>query len=585
MSKIQIESSSCSSTATHRITQPSSTLNRRYVHRPMTIAIEEAARTANQSTHRPVEPAIPSRLVNLGVRAADLEAAKKREQAEAARVAAAKAAEEAKKQAEQETESNLMANPVTLIPNVVEFGRSADGNNTEMSATSILAPTVNNMTNSITSVSSMPTNSLEPSMSATNSTMIPQSMDQVNQMVPAMPTTTEMTMSMNTSPTMAAPEIDTTALAMNIAADYATASLSASIKEYGDGYQSYAVAAPNNTEQNTPIVNDSVDAIAQAASEAIASIRSATAPDQVSEQIASLQAFANNIKEHHDTPEMRELGDTINKFIGIAKKSTKVQEESQAKSAKVALSPKANRAAAKVAKSSAKVMAASSRNRAKVSNAKLSASRPVGNASAQMSRMPARKLSAAEVRTKAMEQALHNVATMDEPKARAKRSRSAMRPRKKTGFKRFAIAFTCAAACVGGLIAFVGSNMPDISVRVAAMQTGIQAAYPSYVPRDYALGDIFSEDGKITMIFEGPAEASFTLVEEKSSWDSSALLRNYVEPKWGEEYVTTHEQGITIYISNANSDAAWVNGGVLYKITSSGTALTKKQVRSIVTSL
>lgn len=578
MSKIQIESSSCSSTATHRITQPSSTLNRRYVHRPMTIAIEEAARTANQSTHRPVEPAIPSRLVNLGVRAADLEAAKKREQAEAARVAAAKAAEEAKKQAEQETESNLMANPVTLIPNVVEFGRSADGNNAEMSATSILAPTVNNTTNSITSVSSMPTNSLEPSISATNSTMIPQSMDQVNQMAPAMPTTTEMTMSMNTSPTMAAPEIDTTALAMNIAADYATASLSASIKEYGDGYQSYAVAAPNSTEQNTPIVNDSVDAIAQAASEAIASIRSATAPDQVSEQIASLQAFANNIKEHHDTPEMRELGDTINKFIGIAKKSTKVQEESQAKSAKVALSPKANRAAAKV-------MAASSRNRAKVSNAKLPASRPVGHASAQMSRMPARKLSTAEVRTKAMEQALHNVATMDEPKARAKRSRSAMRPRKKTGFKRFAIAFTCATACVGGLIAFVGSNMPDISVRVAAMQTGIQAAYPSYVPRDYALGDIFSEDGKITMIFEGPAEASFTLVEEKSSWDSSALLRNYVEPKWGEEYVTTHEQGITIYISNANSDAAWVNGGVFYKITSSGTALTKKQVRSIVTSL
>ena len=117
------------------------------------------------------------------------------------------------------------------------------------------------------------------------------------------------------------------------------------------------------------------------------------------------------------------------------------------------------------------------------------------------------------------------------------------------------------------------------------MQTGIQASYPSYIPRDYSLGDISSEDGKITMIFNGPDDSSFKLVEEKSSWDSSALLRNYVEPTWGEEYATTHEQGITIYISNANSDAAWVNGGVLYKITSSGTALTKKQVRSIVTSM
>ena len=86
------------------------------------------------------------------------------------------------------------------------------------------------------------------------------------------------------------------------------------------------------------------------------------------------------------------------------------------------------------------------------------------------------------------------------------------------------------------------------------------------------------------MIFEGPNASSFTLNEEKSSWDSSALLRNYVEPNWGEDYATTHEQGITIYISNKTSDAAWVNRGVLYQITSNG-VLTKKQVRNIVVSL
>lgn len=87
------------------------------------------------------------------------------------------------------------------------------------------------------------------------------------------------------------------------------------------------------------------------------------------------------------------------------------------------------------------------------------------------------------------------------------------------------------------------------------------------------------------MIFSGPDKSSFSLIEEKSSWDSSALLRNYVEPTWNDNYATTHEQGITIYISNVNADAAWVNGGILYKITSEGTALTKKQVRSIVVSL
>lgn len=190
-----------------------------------------------------------------------------------------------------------------------------------------------------------------------------------------------------------------------------------------------------------------------------------------------------------------------------------------------------------------------------------------------------------ELKNRAIEQALHSVATMDEEQNRKTKAHANLMPRKKFRAKHFAIAFTCAAACVAAIIYVVGSNIPDISVRVAAMQTGIQASYPSYIPRDYSLGDIVSENGKITLKFDGPDGASFTLVEEKSSWDSTALLRNYVEPTWDDNYTTTHEQGITIYISDANSNAAWVNGGVLYKITSNSSVLTKKQVRSIVTSL
>ena len=157
--------------------------------------------------------------------------------------------------------------------------------------------------------------------------------------------------------------------------------------------------------------------------------------------------------------------------------------------------------------------------------------------------------------------------------------------RKSGGAKRFILAFTCAAACLAAIIYFVSSNIPDVSVRVAAMQTGIEASYPSYVPMDYSLSDIISEDGKLTMIFNGPDDARFTLVQEKSSWDSATLLRNYVEPTWGSDYVTTHEQGITIYISNQTNDSTWVNGGIRYSITSEGTRLTKKQTRNIVLSL
>lgn len=156
-----------------------------------------------------------------------------------------------------------------------------------------------------------------------------------------------------------------------------------------------------------------------------------------------------------------------------------------------------------------------------------------------------------------------------------------MRP--KIGAKRLVFAFVCAAACVAAVIYFVSSNIPDVSMRVAAMQAGIEAKYPSYVPRDFSPSDISSENGKITINFTGPEGAAFTLVEEKSSWDSSALLRNYVEPTWKSDYSTTHEQGITVYISGSN--AAWVNGGVLYKITSNAGSLTTKQLRNIVTSL
>lgn len=125
--------------------------------------------------------------------------------------------------------------------------------------------------------------------------------------------------------------------------------------------------------------------------------------------------------------------------------------------------------------------------------------------------------------------------------------------------------------------------MPDISVKVAAMQTGIEASYPAYIPRDFSLNDVSSEEGKISISFKGPDRAAFVLSEEKSSWDSTTLLRNYVEPTWNTNYITTHEQGITIYISGSN--AAWVNGGVLYKINTTSGSLTKKQLRNIVTSM
>lgn len=563
MGKIEIDSGRSSAT-THRLTQASTTLNRRYVRRPTNIAVEEAAHAASlREQAEPTSYPAPSRLVNLRVHTADLEKA----QADAT----------ASEFEPAEDEATSSATMVTMTPNIVEFGRSED----------------------VEEVKSAQSTRIEsdPADNAVVEDVIPETA-YIESSVSYPPEPIEYP-EPTTKPQPTA-EIDTAALAASIAADYAATSLNMSIKEFGNGHDSYAMADPHTTlaeqksdtnnhpeiasPQTTSSNNDSVEAIALAASNAIASIREATEPDQVSEQVASLKAFADNIKSGPAMPEMRELGDTIDKFVSIAMKSSKVKEENERKAAaKVTLSPKVTRAAAKVTKSSAKVMAA--KNRTKAAPTRTSSSTMRQNTLKPMtSPSMRRRPSSQELKATAIESALASVATMEE-RAPSTRSRKTTLPRKKTGAKRFAIAFTCAAACVAAVIGFVGSNIPDISVRVAAMQTGIQASYPSYIPRDYSLDNISSEDGKITMNFVGPDNSSFKLIEEKSSWDSSALLRNYVEPSWGEDYATTHEQGITIYIANASSDAAWVNGGVLYKITSGGTSLTKKQVRSIVTSL
>ncbi len=149
---------------------------------------------------------------------------------------------------------------------------------------------------------------------------------------------------------------------------------------------------------------------------------------------------------------------------------------------------------------------------------------------------------------------------------------------------RIILALSCAAAAVFAIVYFVNLNMPDISLRVAAMQTGIEAKYPGYIPRNYSLSGIVAEDGKITLNFTGESkDMVFKITEEKSSWDSNALLNNYVKSAFPENYSAIKEQGLTIYVSK--NEAAWVNSGTVYKLSMESDLLSKKQITSIATSL
>lgn len=139
-----------------------------------------------------------------------------------------------------------------------------------------------------------------------------------------------------------------------------------------------------------------------------------------------------------------------------------------------------------------------------------------------------------------------------------------------------------ALVLLGGYFTYL--NMPSLSVRVAAAQAGIDAGYPNYRPDGYSLnGPVTYSDGRVSMLFKangGPQ--AFTLNQQKSGWNSDALLDNYVIPKAGSSYIPYTERGLTIYTFGEN--AAWVNGGIMYTVEGDA-PLSNAQLRRIATSL
>lgn len=171
------------------------------------------------------------------------------------------------------------------------------------------------------------------------------------------------------------------------------------------------------------------------------------------------------------------------------------------------------------------------------------------------------------------------------PKTKAKTSAKTKRAALKQNkiFRRFVIIGAIVLALLAILYA-VYRLVPSISVSMAASQAGISATYPEYTPDGYTLSHpVTYKDGEVDLKFTSNSNDNYyTITQARSSWDSSAVLDNIVEPTAGANYVTTKERGLTIYTYNSN--AAWVNGGILYKVESKA-PLSGDQIRRIATSL
>lgn len=141
---------------------------------------------------------------------------------------------------------------------------------------------------------------------------------------------------------------------------------------------------------------------------------------------------------------------------------------------------------------------------------------------------------------------------------------------------------------IGAVVLVIGYlvylNLPVISVSYASARAGISASYPEYRPDGYGLSQpVTFTDGSVTLEFKSNnGSGGYSITQERSSWDSTAVLDNVVKKQAGDNYITTQERGLTIYAFDG--DAAWVNGGILYTIKSDA-PLSGEQIRRIATSL
>ena len=161
-------------------------------------------------------------------------------------------------------------------------------------------------------------------------------------------------------------------------------------------------------------------------------------------------------------------------------------------------------------------------------------------------------------------------------------NKKARRRQKKGGTLRWLNTFSVgfAVMLLGGYLTYL--SMPNISIKMAAVQSGIDAKYPGYKPDGYALnGPIKFKSGEVSMKYAyADGSSGYTITQQKSGWNSSAVKEFFSEKHKNPN--TTMIDGLTIY--SGGKEAAWVNGGILYQI--SGEAnLSSSQIEKIATSL
>lgn len=143
-------------------------------------------------------------------------------------------------------------------------------------------------------------------------------------------------------------------------------------------------------------------------------------------------------------------------------------------------------------------------------------------------------------------------------------------------------ATSLALILLGGYLTYI--NIPNLSIRVAAANAGIDASLPHYQPNGYRIhGPIAYTDGQVTVDYQqNGGNDHYTILQKASDWDPQATLDNYVKPESKNDYQIHSSQGLTVY--TYGNKAVWVNGGILH-IIDGNAPLSGQQVERIAVSM
>lgn len=134
------------------------------------------------------------------------------------------------------------------------------------------------------------------------------------------------------------------------------------------------------------------------------------------------------------------------------------------------------------------------------------------------------------------------------------------------------------------ILFFVWQSIPQVAIRVANVRAHMNATMPSYTPTGFSFWKpVLYQNGMVTVRYRSTINPSsvYDLSQQKSSWDSASLASSIGTKT---QVQTTQVNGTTIFVYGAKGNAAWVNRGLLYKISDSA-SLSPDQIVRIAQSM